>query len=130
MKYITIIAVLIIIAGQGLFAQTAKQTSNLNIEGQIGLTTNTESLFFNLGGPTLRFSFPKFAVGATMFPSLKVENKASKLTVTPLLGAGPQFCFLKDKRFILEFPCYYTASKASWTFTMGIGYILTKPKKQ
>jgi hypothetical protein len=130
MKHITIITLLLVVACPALFAQTEKQPAKLNLEGQIALTTNGEALFFNMGGPSLRFNFPKFAFGATMFPSLKSENKASKIQVTPLLGVGPQICFLKDKRLIVEFPCYYSASKAAWTVTIGVGYILTKPKKQ
>jgi hypothetical protein len=130
MKKITVITVLLIVACHGIFAQTEKQTTNINIEGQFAVTTNANALFINLGGPTLRFNFPKISIGGTMFPTLKFEVKASKLLVTPLLGVGPQLCFLKDKRFILEFPCYYTASKNTWTVSAGFGYVLTKPKKQ
>jgi hypothetical protein len=129
-KHITFISVFFMVLCPTIFAQTEKPNPTMNIEGQFGLTTNAQALFFNLGGPTLRFNFQKFSVGGTFFPSLKLENKASKLLATPVLGVGPQLCFLKDKRFIVEFPCYYSASKAAWTVTFGVGYILTKPKKQ
>ena len=130
MKRITIAAALLIIAFSGIFAQIEQQKSHLSIDGQIALTTNAKALFVNLGGPTLRFNFPKFSIGFTMFPTIKFENTSSKFHATPFLGVGPQLCFLKDKRFILEMPCYYTASKNSWTVSAGIGYVLTKPKKQ
>jgi len=130
MKKIAVITVLLIFASSRIFAQAEQHTTYLNVEGQIALTTNAKALFVNLGGPNLRFNFPKFSIGFTMFPTIKFDNTASKLHATPLLGVGPQFCFLKDKRFILEFPCYYTASKNTWTVSAGFGYVLTKPKKQ
>jgi hypothetical protein len=129
MKKITIITALLIASCYSIFAQTEKQTTNLTIEGQIAMTTNAKALFVNLGGPALRFNFAKFSLGATMFPTIKFENKASKILVTPCLGVGPQLCFLKGKRFILEFPCYYTASNNKWSVSAGFGYVLTKPKK-
>ena len=130
MKEITIITALLIVACSGIFAQTEKQTTCRNIEGQFAMTTNAKALFINLGGPALRFNFSKFSIGVTMFPTIKFEDKSSKLLVTPLLGVGPQLCFLKNKRYILEFPSYYTASKNSWTVSAGFGYVLTTPKKQ
>jgi hypothetical protein len=129
MKKITLTAVLLITVCTGILAQTEQPTNHINIEGQIAMTTDAKALFVNLGGPAIRFNFQKFSIGGTFFPTLKFENKASKLLVTPCLGVGPQLCFLKDKRFILEFPCYYTAAKNTWTVTAGIGYVLTKPKK-
>jgi hypothetical protein len=130
MKRITLTATLLIAACAGIFAQIAQQSNYLNIEGQIAMTSNANALFVNLGGPTIRFNFQKFSIGGTFFPTLKFEDKASKLLVTPCLGVGPQLCFLKDKRFILEFPCYYTAAKNTWSVSAGFGYVLTKPKKQ
>lgn len=129
MKKITIITALLIASCHGIFAQIEKQTAYVNIEGQFAITTNAKALFVNLGGPTLRFNFPKFSIGTTLFPTIKFEDKASEFLVTPILGVGPQLCFLKDKRFILEFPCYYTASKNTWTVSAGFGYVLTMPKK-
>jgi hypothetical protein len=130
MKKTTLTASMLIIACVGLFAQVDQQKSSLNIDGQIGMTTNGNALFVNFGGPAFRFSFPKFSIGGTFFPTLKLEDKASKLLATTCLGIGPQLCFLKDKRFIFELPCYYTAAKNIWLVSAGIGYVLTKPRKQ
>jgi hypothetical protein len=130
MKKITFIIALFIIACPVIFAQIEKQTANLNIEGQIAATTNAKALFINLGGPALKFSLPKFSIAITLFPTFKFEETASKLVVSPCLGFGPRLYFLKDKRFILEFPCYCNASKNIWTASAGFGYVLTKPKKQ
>jgi hypothetical protein len=129
MKKITFLIVLLIVACAGIFAQTVQPTNHMNIEGQIAMTTNANAFFVNLGGPVIKFNFQKLSIGGTFFPSLKFENKDSKLLVTACLGAGPQLCFLKDKRLILEFPCYYTAAKNNWTVSAGFGYVLTKPKK-
>ena len=105
MNKIILVAALLLADCAGIIAQNVQQTNHLNIEGQIAMTTNAKALFVNLGGPALRFNFQKFSVGVTLFPTLKLENKASKLLATTSLGIGPQLCFLKDKRFILEFPC-------------------------
>jgi hypothetical protein len=130
MKKITLIAALLMVACTGLFAQIDQPKSSVNFEGQFVMTTNANALFVNLGGPGLRFNFPKFSIGGIFIPTLKFEDKASKLLVSTCLGIGPQICFLKDKRFILEFPCYFTAAKNIWTVSAGLGYVLTKPKKQ
>ena len=42
-----------------------EQKSSLNMEGQIAATTNGKDLFFNLGGPTLKLNYPKFAFAWT-----------------------------------------------------------------
>jgi opacity protein-like surface antigen len=131
MKKITLIAALLTVAYAVIFAQTEQQKSNLNIDGQIAISTNAKALFVNLGGPTIRFNFQKFSIGGTFYlPGLKFENKASKLLVTPCLGVGPRLFFLKDKRYIVEFPCYYTTANNAWTVSAGVGYALTKPNKQ
>lgn len=130
MNKITFLVALFMFFWYSLFAQSEKRSSNLNFEGQIMASANANALFMNLGGPTLKLSFPKISVGVTLYPSFKFENTDSKLVVSPVLGVGPQLCFLKDKRFILAIPCYYYASKNFWTATVGFGYILTRPKKQ
>ena len=111
------------------FSQTENQKANLNIEGQIAATTNGKAVFINMGGPAIKFVFPKFAFAINILPSFKFEDDKPKPIVTPLLGVGPQFYFLKDKRFLLSFPCYYFASKNTWEMSAGLGYVLTKPKK-
>jgi hypothetical protein len=113
-----------------IFAQVDEPHFNMNLEGQFVATANAEALFINMGGPAIKLVFPKCSIAINMYPSFKFEVPASKLIVTPQLGVGPQLNFLKEKRFIIAFPCYYQASKSNWTATAGIGYIFTKPKKQ
>jgi hypothetical protein len=129
MKKPTLIIALIIASCSVIFAQIEKQTANLNIEGQIMLSANAHALFLNLGGPALRLNFSKTSVGIDLYPSFKFENSASKLVISPLLGVGPQICFLKGKRFIIAIPCYYYSTKNFWIASLGFGYILTTSNK-
>jgi hypothetical protein len=62
-------------------------------------------------------------------PSLRFYNLNNSLKVAPILGTGIQLYGLKDKRFILSAPFYYVASTNKWIGTIGIGYVLSKPKK-
>jgi hypothetical protein len=129
-KKLTIIIAFLIIFYPVIFAQVDKQQFNMNLEGQLVVTANEKALFINMGGPAIKLLFTKFSIAINMYPSFKFEVPVSKLVVTPLLGLGPQLNLLKDKRFVIAFPCYYQASKSIWTATAGIGYIFTKPKKQ
>ena len=106
-----------------------EQKSSLNIEGQIAATTNGKDLFFNIGGPTLKFNFPKIAFAWTFMPSLRLHEVKGTAQVTPILGTGIQIYGWKDKRFILSVPFYYLASNNTWIGTIGVGYVLSKPKK-
>jgi hypothetical protein len=36
---------------------------------------------------------------------------------------------LKEKKFLLSLPAYYNTGTNQWTFTAGLGYVLTKKKK-
>jgi len=92
-------------------------------------SANANALFINIGGPFLRVNFPRTSIGITFYPTFKFEKTASKIVVSPLLGVGPQICFLKNKRFIIAFPCYYYSTKNFWTATVGFGYVITAPKK-
>jgi len=122
---------LLLLSAQLPVSAQSENAVSLNIEGQIAASTDGKGLFINAGGPALKFSFEKFAFSVNMMPSLRFQNEAHKPLVTPILGCGPQFYFLKERRFILSFPCYYYTSSQVWTFTAGIGYVLTKkyPKK-
>jgi len=110
-------------------SQEEPKQASLNIDGQIAVTTNGKAAFINVGGPAIKFSFKHFAVAVNFMPSMRIEEHNKTIALTPLLGAGLQFYFLKHKRFIISLPCYYYAAKNSWVGTAGIGYILTKPKK-
>jgi hypothetical protein len=113
-----------------LFAQSEKQSVTMNLEGQFIATANAEALFLNIGGPALKFSFPKFSISIDMYPSLKFEFPVSKFVVLPMLGVGPQVNFLKGRRFVIAFPFYYYSTTKNWRATAGIGYVFTKPRKQ
>ena len=106
-----------------------EQKSSLNMEGQITATTNGKDLFFNLGGPTLKFNYPKFAFAWTFMPSFRFHDVKGSIQVAPILGTGLQVYSLKDKRFIVSLPFYYLASNNTWIGTIGVGYVLSKPKK-
>jgi hypothetical protein len=102
------------------------QTSvGFNIEGQIVAATDGKGMYINAGGPGLKFIRPKVAFSVNMMPSLRFQHETGKPLVTPILGCGPQVYLLKNKRFVVSFPCYYNATSRVWTFNAGLGYVLT-----
>jgi hypothetical protein len=127
MKFIFLIITFLLV-NRNTFSQEEAKTS-LNIEGQVAISTDGKGVFVNMGGPNIKFSFSKFNVALNMFPSLRFQEDKVKSFVTPMLGFGPQIYFLKDKRVLLAFPTYYNTTTNKWTFTAGIGYVLTKKKK-
>jgi hypothetical protein len=110
-----------------IFGQSEQRTQ-LNIEGQVAITTDGKGIFFNMGGPSLKFNFSKVNFALNMMPSLRFQEDKVKSFVTPMLGFGPQIYFLKDKRFLVSFPAYYNTGNNQWTFTAGFGYVMTKKK--
>ncbi len=106
-----------------------EQRSSLNFEGQIAVTTNLENYFINIGGPAIKLNFSKVAVGLNFMPSLRFYNLNSSVHIAPILGIGVQIYGLKNKRYVLSVPLYYLASTNRWIGTIGIGYVLSKPKK-
>jgi hypothetical protein len=108
--------------------QIEQANAKFNFEGQVAATTDGKGVFFNMGGPNVKFNFSKFSVAINMMPTLRFQEDKVKSVVTPMLGFGPQFYFLKDKRFLLSFPSYYNTGNNQWTFTAGLGYVLTKKK--
>jgi hypothetical protein len=110
-------------------AQSEQKQPSFNLEGQAAVTTDGKGIFFNMGGPNVKFNFSRFSVAINMMPTLRFQEDKVKSLVTPMLGFGPQFYFLKDKRFLLSFPAYYNTGNNQWTFTAGLGYVLTKKKK-
>lgn len=124
-----IIILLAVFFSTSLFSQSKEgSTTSFNFEGQVAVTSNGKGVWYNMGGPNIKFSLPKIALSIGMFPSLKFQEDAPRPVVIPILGVGPQLHFFKQKRFLLSFPFYYLASHNSWEFTAGIGYVLTKPK--
>ncbi len=106
-----------------------EQKSSLNIEGQFAVATNGKDVFVNFGGPALKFNYTKVAFAWNFMPSVRFHDQNGTLQVTPILGTGLQVYGWKDKRFILSVPFYYLASNNTWIGTLGVGYVLTKPKK-
>ncbi len=120
-------AVVVLVASTA-FSQDDKKFE-WSMEGQVVCTTNGVGMYTNFGGPGLRFNFKHFSVGYNMMPSLRFENNIPNTPlVTPILGTGPQLYFLKKKKLVLSFPAYYVTSDHKWTFTAGIGYVLTNKK--
>lgn len=101
----------------------------MSIEGQIGVSVNSDAVLLNIGGPALKFIFPKFSIAAMFLPCIKFEEDPVKPLVTPILAMGPQLYFLRDKRFVLGIPFYYNSAKNEWQVSAGAGYILSKQKK-
>ena len=106
-----------------------EQKSSFNVEGQIAVTTNLENYFINVGGPAIKLNFSKVAVALNFMPSLRFYNLNSSVHVAPILGTGVQIYGLKNKRYVLSVPFYYVASTSKWIGSIGIGYVLSKPKK-
>jgi hypothetical protein len=96
------------------------------LEGQIAVTTNGKAAFINIGGASIKCKLKKFNVSIMMGPSIKFEKEKTVVTTIPVLGVGPQFYFLKNKRFIVSIPSYYISTKKIWTTSIGVGYLLTK----
>ena len=112
------------------FSQDKEKVNPLcNIEGQIAVTTNGKAFWYNMGGPTFKWSFDNLALGLSFMPSLKFEQDKPRPYVVPILGAGPQIYLFKKKQLVLSFPFYYIASRNAWEFTGGIGYVFSKLKK-
>lgn len=72
MKKLIVAIVLCLAPFLELFAQADKQNTNLNIEGQIVVSTNGKAIFYNMGGPAIKFIFQKFALSVNMLPLSKV----------------------------------------------------------
>jgi len=125
MKQRSILLLTIVFWTSCLVAQAEKSFS-FSMEGQLVATTDGKGLFVNAGGPGLKFHFSKWAISINMMPSLRFQDDRPKPLVTPILGCGPQLYFLKEKRLVLSFPCYYYTNSHVWTFTAGLGYVLTR----
>jgi hypothetical protein len=120
---------LFILTTVSVLGQQEQKLTSFNLEGQIAATTDGKGVFVNFGGPTLKFNFDKVTFGINFMPSLRFQEDKVKALVTPTLGFGPQLYLLKNKKFILSFPAYYNTNTNVWTFTAGLGYVLTTKKK-
>ena len=107
------------------YMAASQVSAGFYMEGQVAVTSDGRGVFTNFGGPGLKFHFNPFTLSFQMMPSLRFQNEVGRPLVTPMLGVGPQLYLLKNKRLVLSFPSYYTASDHTWTFTAGLGYVLT-----
>ena len=98
------------------------------MEGQAGLATNGNAVLFSIGGASLKFNFSKAAIALNFGPALKYEKIPGKILITPVFAVAPQLYFLKNKRFILSMPFYYSAALNEWVISGGVGYVFTKPR--
>lgn len=105
-----------------LFAQN-KEVVSASITGSVMVSTDGESLFYNMGGPGIKFTKDQFYISVNMLPTLRYFKDEPRPFVTPLLGTG---LIIGYKRFIIGMPVYYLAAKASWIISGGIGIKLGK----
>jgi hypothetical protein len=106
-----------------------KNGISIGLEGQLAFATDGRGIFTNFGGPGIKLKTKAFNLSFLMMPSLRFQNDDPKPFVIPVLGVGPQFNVLKNKRLILTFPAYYYVLEKRWTLAAGLGYVLTKPKQ-
>lgn len=119
---------MLITASLSSIAQINEKSFTFNMEGQAGLATNSNAVLFSIGGASLKFNFSKAAFALNFGPALKYEKMPGKILITPVFAVAPQLYFLKNKRFILSMPFYYSAALNEWVITGGVGYVFTKPK--
>lgn len=128
MKNIFLILILFFAIATKANAQTDEHNTSFNVEGQIIASANSSAFLISMGGAALKFNFSKFTVALCTGPNLKYEKQPGRVLIMPILTAGPQIYFLKNKRFIVSMPMYYNSILNEWIFTGGIGYVFTKPK--
>lgn len=107
------------------FSQTNETKSDkkiaFDITGQAGVSYakyhKNDNLFFNMGGPTLKFAVNKINIGFSMYPTLRYEFQTKKCT--PTLGTGFSVNY---KKVVLLFPMYYMPANNVWVTTVGLAY--------
>lgn len=103
-------------------AQT-KPTTDVSFSGALMVSSDGKSVFYNMGGPSIKITYKKWHVAAYMLPSLRFFDLNGTINVNPILGTGLTFGY---KRWMFGFPCYYIADKKIWVFTAGAGVRLGK----
>jgi hypothetical protein len=104
------------------FAQTEKKIA-ASLAGSVMLSTDGKSVFYNMGGPSVKLTYKKWSGSVNMFPSLRFFDVKGTINVNPILGAGITIGY---KRWMIGFPCYYLADKKIWVLTAGAGVRLGK----
>ena len=83
---------------------------------------SSHAMYLNFGGPAVKFELSDIAVGASLFPSLKmILNAPSGVNaVTAALGFGP---YLSFGRVTLSLPIYFPSATTT-DVALGLGYRL------
>jgi hypothetical protein len=115
-------AVFFLLTNTHLSAQQ-KEITTASITGSVMVSTDGKSVFYNMGGPSVKIAYKKWFAAATMFPSLRFFDSKGTINVNPILGTGITFGY---KRYMIGFPCYYLSTKNIWIFTAGAGIRLGK----
>jgi hypothetical protein len=87
--------------------------------GQLGMASNTNSLFVNVGGPGLRFLMPdrEGSISLSFLPSLRLPMRADGIT-RPVFGLGAGYY---RKRFGFIVPVYSVPNEG-WMVAAGLAY--------
>ncbi len=121
-RFLSLTLLLFLFSIAHLSAQKKEMTS-ASVMGSVMVSTDGESVFYNMGGPGIKFTKDKLSIGFNMLPSLRFFKDDPRPLVTPLLGAG---LIIGYKRFIIGMPVYYLAAKTTWIISGGVGVKLGK----
>ena len=104
------------------FAQSDTKIS-ASLAGSVMVSTDGKSVFYNMGGPSVKLTYKKWSGSVNMFPSIRFFDVKGTINVNPILGTGITIGY---KRWMIGFPCYYLADKKIWVLTAGAGVRLGK----
>lgn len=90
-----------------------------SIEGQIGVFSNGEAFFANLGGPNFRFKHKKWTIAWFVAPTLRFWEDAPRPFVVPTIGTGLEISY---KKIGIGLPFFFNNVKNEWTPAVGIIY--------
>jgi len=99
------------------FAQS-KPSTDVSFSGAFMVSTDGKSVFYNMGGPSIKMTKDKWYLSLNMLPSLRFFDVKGTININPILGAGIHIGY---KRWMIGFPCYYLSDKKIWVLTAGAG---------
>jgi len=100
-----------------------KPEISTTITGAVMLSTDGKSVFYNMGGPSVKVSFKKWFAAYNMLPGLRFFDVKGTINVNPILGTGLTIGY---KRWMIGFPLFYLPKDNIWVFTAGAGVRLGK----
>ena len=74
-----------------------------SLAGQIGVSSNFSTHFVNLGGPNVKAKYGIFALGLSLYPSVRLTELPGGNIAQPQLGFGP---FFEIDHFVVSLPIY------------------------